>query len=514
MQDRQIWDAVVIGSGMGGLSCAAALAKTGHRVAVVEQHSVAGGLTQTFRRGGFRWDVGVHYLGEVGPQGESHELLDWLTDDAIEFASLGTVYDILHFPDGFEVKFPCSETAIKDELKAKFPESASDIDVVFLAMAEADRAGRALFPERAMPGLLAKVYGLWHDAAIRKWWGRSSAEVLGELVHDPKLRAVLLAQKDNYGGVPAREMSFGLQAMVMRHYFNGAYYPVGGAGAFADALVPVIEQAGGAIKLKAKVKELLVENSLVVGVLLDDGSTLRAHSVFSGIGARNTVGLLPAGMRDSEWSREILSFAPSVCHVGLYLGLEGDIRANGATASNHWFHENWDINGDAWDPASGSPAPAVFISFPSLKDPEHDPGAKRRHTAEIVAMVRWDAFAPWQDSALGHRPPDYIAFKADIERRLMEQFARYFPALAPLVVTREMSTPLTNAAFIGSQHGAIYGIEVSPRRFLSKSLRARTPVPGLYLTGQDVVTPGVTGAMIAGVLSASRYESKVRAHLL
>jgi all-trans-retinol 13,14-reductase len=64
--DRDSWDAIVLGSGIGGLACAAALARTGYAVLVVEQHYVAGGLTQTFHRSGFRWDVGVHYLGEMG----------------------------------------------------------------------------------------------------------------------------------------------------------------------------------------------------------------------------------------------------------------------------------------------------------------------------------------------------------------------------------------------------------------------------------------------------------------
>src|SRR5271169_2604800 len=345
---RGPWDAIIIGSGIGGLACAAALARTGSVVIVVEQHQVAGGLTQTFSRSGFRWDVGVHYLGEMGPDGEAHAILHWLADGTIAFASLGAVYDTIHFPGNFEVQFARPQASLQLELKDKFPASSSDIDAFFAALAEADNAGRALFAQRAMPSLLAKVHGLWHERDIRKWWGRSSAEVLDQLVSDPKLRAVLLAQKGNYGGTAANEMSFGAHATVMRHYFNGAYYPVGGAKALAEALVPVVEQAGGEIRLGAKVQELLVENATVVGVRLEDGTQLRAPWIFSDAGARNTVSLLPADMCDCEWAREILSFAPSVCHIGLYLGLEGDIRANGAKPSNHWFHETWDINAGVW----------------------------------------------------------------------------------------------------------------------------------------------------------------------
>ena len=224
--------------------------------------------------------------------------------------------------------------------------------------------------------------------------------------------------------------------------------------------------------------------------------------------------LLPADMRDCEWAREIFSFAPSVCHIGLYLGLEGDIRANGATLSNHWFHETWEIDAGVWrNPMEEPSAPGLFVSFPSLKDPAHDPGERQRHTAEIVAMTSWEPFAPWSDSTLYHRPEAYTDFKAAIERNLLAQFARHFPALAPMVVVHELSTPLTTLGFIGAQHGAIYGLEVSPRRFLSESLRIKTPVPGLFLTGQDVVTPGVTGAMIGGVLAAAAIEPRVYPHL-
>ena len=206
--------------------------------------------------------------------------------------------------------------------------------------------------------------------------GPLSAEVLSQLVSDPKLRAVLLAQKGNYGGAAASEISFGVHALIMRHYFNGAYYPIGGAQAFAKALVPVIEKAGGEVRLRTKVRELSLENATVVGVRLEDDTQLRAQRVLSDAGARNTVSLLPVEMRDGEWAREILSFAPSVCHVGLYLGLEGDIRANGATPSNHWFHESWDIDAGVWrNPAEDPTAPALFISFPSLKDPRMNPAS-------------------------------------------------------------------------------------------------------------------------------------------
>ena len=508
------FDAIVIGSGIGGLACASALTKTGHKVLVLEQHYVAGGLTQTFSRDGFTWNVGMHYLGEMGPQGSVRGILDWICDGRIEMASMGATYDTVHFPGGFEMQFSRPQASLKLNLKEKFPASAAEIDTFFAALGEAEHAGRALFAQRAMPWPLAKVNQFWHHAEVERWWGRTSIEVLRESISDPRLRAVLMAQRGDYGD-PSEAASFGIHAVIMRHYCNGAFYPIGGAKAFADALVPIIENGGGEVRLNARVDELLIEDASVVGVRLSDGTELRAPHVFSDAGALNTVGrLLPAAMRESDWAREVLSFKPSVCHIGLYLGMEGDIRANGATASNHWFYQSWDLDAGVWrDPFVESAPPGLFISFPTLKDPRHDPGARQRHTAEIVVMTRWEAFSPWADSRIGARPPDYAAFKDVVERHLLAHFARCFPALAPMVVCHELSTPLTTTAFTGSPQGAIYGLETSPRRFLSDSLRAKTPIPGLFLAGQDVVSPGVTGAMMGGVLAAAAIEPKLFARL-
>jgi all-trans-retinol 13,14-reductase len=223
---------------------------------------------------------------------------------------------------------------------------------------------------------------------------------------------------------------------------------------------------------------------------------------------------LPAELRGSDWARDVLSFKPSVCHLGLYLGLEGDIRANGASASNHWFYESWDLAGGLWrDPMADPAVPGLFVSFPTLKDPRHQPGERQRHTAEIVVKTHWEPFMAWADSSFGHRPSDYAASKDLIERRLLAQFGRYFPALAPMVVCHELSTPLSTVAFTGARQGAIYGLETSPRRFLSESLRARTPIPGLFLAGQDVASPGVMGAMMGGVLAAASIEPRAFAHV-
>jgi all-trans-retinol 13,14-reductase len=503
------FDAIVIGSGIGGLACACALTRSGLKVLVLEAHFAAGGLTQTFSRKGFTWAVGLHYLGDMGEGGSARKILDWLSGGTIRFAPSGPVYDTVHLPGGFEFQFARPQAALVAELMERFPASAAELDVFFAALVNAELAGRAIFEQRAMPELLGKAAWLLHRSEINKWWGRTTEFVLREMISDPQLRAVLAAQRGDYGPDPSQS-SFGMHATIMRHYMHGAYFPIGGADAFAENLVPVIERGGGEVRTRAQVIDILIEEGAVAGVRLKSGLEERCPVVFSDIGARNTIKqLLPMRLLGSAWAREIIALRPSACHIGMYLGFHGDIRSRGGTSSNHWFYEASDIAGGLWrDPAHQSSAPSLYVTFPSLKDPTADM-ATQMHTAELVTFTDWEVFSRWEDSHIGQRPPDYLELKETITGRLLAQFERHFPALAPLIVHRELSTPLSSVAFTAAEHGGVYGLEASPRRFLSNALRAKTPVPGLYLTGQDVGSAGIVGAMMGGLLSAAALEPKL-----
>jgi all-trans-retinol 13,14-reductase len=507
------WDAIVVGSGMGGLACAAALANFGRRVLVLERHYVAGGLTHTFSREGFTWDVGVHYLGQFGPDGEARRMFEWLAGTPIEMASMGTVYDTVHFPGGFEFEYARPESALRRNLVEAFPASERAIDAWLDALRSGRDAHHAVHALRVMPRGMAAPYRWWKQREIDRWVARTTKAVIEEIVADPRLRAVLMAQWVDYGGAPA-SASFAMHATVADSYLGGAWYPRGGAAMFARMLVPAIERAGGAVRTSTAAASLIVEDSRVVGVHTDAGEALHAPHVFSDIGARETVTkLLPESMRNSEWAREILSFKPNVAHVCLYLGLEGDIHAHGANKSNHWFYQSWDPAVGVWADAFEQSEPqGLFVSFPSLKDPAHEPGPKQKHTAEAVALVDWETFSAWAHSRHDARPGEYETYKQTLERHLLGLFGRYFPGLAPLVAFHELSTPLSTIAFTGHAQGAFYGLEVTPRRFLSRALDASTPIPGLHLAGQDVMTPGVAGAMFGGALAAGTIEPRIFRH--
>jgi all-trans-retinol 13,14-reductase len=503
------FDVIVIGSGMGGMTTAAALSRFEHRVLLLEQAETIGGLTHSFSRDGFSWDVGLHYCGMFGRDQFAGRILNWLSDGTIEFRSVGTVYDILHFPDGFEVSVGRPADAYKMELKDKFPGHGAEIDAYFEALLTAEETSHMVGTERAMPEALRSMHLWWNKRKIQRWCGRTTSEVLGDLISDSKLAAVLTAQWPDYGGKPT-EASFAIHATIMGHYLEGAAYPVGGAAAIARGLVPVIEAAGGSARAGTPVDRIVIEDGRAVGVRTRSGEEFRAPAVVSAIGAGETVKhLLPADARTQGWAREISGFRPALCHFEVYLGFEGDITQHGATRANHWFHESWDTNEAIWSAAEGAPIPAMFVSFASLKDAAHDPGPSMRYAGSIAVFTDWSAVARFTNTDGKTPSPDWPAFKAGIESRMMAFFAEKFPALAPLVVYHELGTPLATVSFTGHEKGGFYGVELTPRRMLSDALSARTPVRGLFLSGQDVMTPGIAGAFAGGLFGAAAIDLRV-----
>jgi all-trans-retinol 13,14-reductase len=501
------WDVIVIGSGIGGLAAAAALSRQGRRVLVLEQQDELGGLTQSFTRAGYSFDIGVHYIGGAGEldgqAGPVKKIFDALTPHGVQMASTGAVYDRVCFP-GLTVEFERPVERLIATLKQHFPHESAGIDAYFAALEPARKALEAVFAAHSAPQLVARGLMWWKEDDVARWVQRTTMEVIASFVTDPKLQAVLAAQWGDHGGRPS-QASFAVHATVMSSYFDGAWYPVGGSSAFAEQFASGIRANGGELRVGARVTQVRVDSGKVLGVTLDGGEEIDARCVVSDTGLRSTLRMLPSEEVDYDWAQDALAIEPSVGYVGLYLGLKGDIAANGATTANDWLFETWDVDRLWRGPQHEPEAPLFFTSFPSLKNPLHDPGPEQRHTCEIVAFVDPAAFGAWEHEEMrpgAERERGYLQVKKHVERGLLAQFTRHYPRLAPMIDHVTTSTPISLATRTGAEHGAMYGLSTAPDRFLSNALNPRTPIGGLFLAGQDVCCPGVTGALMGGLMAA------------
>jgi len=501
------WDAIVIGSGIGGLSVAATLAKlAGIRVLVLERHYTAGGFTHTFRRPGYEWDVGVHYIGEASdPRGMTSRLFDFITDGELEWADMGDVYDRIILGEnsydlvkGFE--------NFRAQLHEYFPGDKDAIDAYLEKVVATMKKSQLFFAEKAVPPFVSSLFGGMMRRPVLKEATRTTREVLEEITQNQELIGVLTGQFGDYGLVPAKS-SFLIHSMVVAHYFRGAAYPVGGSSRIAETILPVIESSGGEVVTNAEVAEIIIEDGQAVGVKLVDGHELRAPTVISDAGAANTFEhLVPAAVAEQiGYAAKAREVGSSVAHLSLYVGLKGTTEELQLKKTNFWIYQNHkhEENFERFEADINAPFPVVYLSFPSAKDPDFDHRYPGHSTIEAVTLGPYDSFKRWEGTSWKKRGAEYDELKASLSERLLENIYKYAPATRGKVEIAELSTPLTTRNFAAHPQGEIYGLQLTPNRFKQRWLRPRTPIKGLYLTGADAAGPGVMGALMGGMLCGS-----------
>lgn len=505
-----MYDAIIIGSGIGSLTTAGLLARTaGARVLVLEQHTTPGGLTHSFRRMGASWDVGLHYVGDMEPGSRPRQLFDYLTDGALAWNRMPAGYDRFYLPGhGLDVTIPAGADEYQRLLTSLFPHEKTAIrrycrDVKRAYSWMSLHYAREMVPPRAAPAVRLAQRALAGHALER------TQHYMERRFRDPALRALLTTHWGDYGVEPARS-AFVAHAMIVGHYMNGAWFPRGGSAQIARMIEKGITSAGGRIRLGQDVEEILVEDGAAVGVRVTDHSGAqpvsyeeRAPIIISGIGARETYQRLlpttgPTGGLTARVREQVAGLGHGGSAVTVYLTL--DHYPECVTGANVWINTD---TGRA-DPArmtadllDGHPRSA-FISFPGIKSGE------AHATAEIISFVTPEAFERWEGTRPGLRGEDYEALTSSMARALIDLAESAVPGLTDAVQYVEVGTPLTVEHYTSHARGCFYGLPLTPERFHADLGTPSTPITNLILTGQDAGMPGIVGAAMAGLSAACK----------
>jgi prolycopene isomerase len=430
------YDAVVIGSGLGGLASAATLARAGRRVLVVERHDQPGGYASTFRRGGFTFEVSLHLLDAVEPGEPNRRLLDDL-GIATELELLRPVAQRREIWPEHDLVIPYGRDAYLDALSRGFPAERQGLSrLLDLAHAAHDAFHEGTGDVLAPLGVLARS---------------TAGAVVDAHVGDRRLRAMLAMFGRGWLGLPLDELA-AVQFLVAWYSFHryGGSYPRGGSSAIVSALCRVVESAGGSVCTSTAVTRIHIERRRVAAVDLSDGRHIATRLVLSNASPQHTLAIV--GGDDARWRARIARLKPSVSCIKVWLGL--------TSADAAWRDYDLYVNdayeaGARLDPRTSG----LSITMPHVLTG----GAP---VASVTSLVEHDSVVTREDGDV-----------------LVARAARALPSLTQRISLQEVATPATFERFTSNPHGAIYGARATAEQCGARRLPRETPFDGLWLAG-------------------------------
>ncbi|MEQ1439815.1 NAD(P)/FAD-dependent oxidoreductase [Fontimonas sp. SYSU GA230001] len=523
-------DVAIVGAGLGGLTAGAVLAQAGIRVAVFDQHYVAGGCCTQFSRGGprqrYNFDIGLHYIGDCGPDGKIPQILGGLGIDLPVEPMDADGFDILVFPD-FRFPIPVGRDRFRDRFVQMFPRERRGIDRYVRFLREIDELlGRVDRNKGRMSWGIA-----WHaftrGRLANKYRNATLKDLLDSCSTDPQVRAVMAGQNGDYGLPPSR-VSASLHAGLSNHYFHGAYYPRGGGQTIADRLSAYIEAHGGSVHLRREVARILVEDGRAVGVRTRDHKgtehEVRAPAVLSNADLRVTLEqLLPADALPAQWRERSRNFEMAAAIFMTCLGIRGDMRERGMNNANYWQFDGYDFE-SFYDTARDMTPRGAYITSATLKDPtttHHAPAGISSVEAMTVLSGKpehWGlsgAQAQQQACDWDYKNRSaYLDLKSRIEQDLIGRVDALFPGSRAAIEFCESASPMSHIRYTRATDGTGYGLAATPQQFFEHRPGYSGPLPGLYFAGASTrAGHGVLGAMLSGQRCARRIARELGAPL-
>ena len=485
---RDRYDVVVVGSGIGGLTSAALLARSGLDVLVVERHDRVGGYGHAFRRGRYLFDSAVHMIGGCEPVayeggGLVHQLLATLgVRDQVEFERIDPCYEAV-YPD-LSLRVPCDLEGFVDAHAEEFPSEGKALRQLMQECLNVRQETRRAADSRHAFDV-SRVQSRF--PTLLRYRRATLANVLDEHIDSPRLRSAL-ATLWPYLGLPPSRLSFVYFAtMLMSYVADGAYYCRGTFQRFADALASALCAQGGEVLLRSTVRRITVEGGRACGVVLENGQRIAADRVLSNADALQTVHeLVGPEAFPASYLAGLRRMHPSLSAFVVYVAT--DLPLDRATTSHETFYYP-SFDHDAAHATSECGAPDwLSVTVPTLADPSLAPSGE--HLLLLTALVRHDAV-------------DWRARKAATTRTLVELADRNLGGLAGHVRLCEGASPRTIERYTRNSNGALYGWELTPRNVGPGRPGIQTPIEALHLVGHWTQPGGgVYGVVTSGVQTA------------
>lgn len=486
-------DILIIGSGLGGLVCGAILGKEGFKVCIIEKNKQIGGCLQTFVRDKIIFDSGVHYIGGLGKGQNLHQIFKYLGIlDKLKLQQMDMdAFDKIIFQDD-EKEYPMAQgyDNFIDHLTKEFPGEAAAIRVYCDKIKEVC----SKFP----------YYNLraGNDGNEKtETFSLNARSFIDSLTTNLKLREVLAGNNALYAGIPDKS-PFYVHALVLNSYIESSWKCVDGGSQIGKQLARIIRENGGDIIRNSKVVQLVENNGLIDHIKLEDGTLMYAKNYISNIHPAKTLEITKSSIIRNVYRKRIATLENTISSFTVNIVLKKDSFKYFKT--NYYYHgENsvwygWNYNEDNW--------PMGYVLFLSASS-KIDTYAE---SVTLLTYMRYDDVKLWENtfntaSIKNDRGETYDEFKKRKAEKLIDLVEERFPGLKSCIQSYYTATPLSYRDYIGNEDGSLYGILKNNNDPMKSLISARTKIPNLFFTGQNMVLHGILGVSISALVTCSAF---------
>ena len=480
------YDIIIIGSGLGGLTCGYILSKNGYKVAIFEQGVQFGGCLQTFKRKGVKFETGVHYVGSLSEGYTLNTFFHYLSlFPQIEVSELDPLgFDVISFK-GEKYKYAVGYDNFVNELAKKFPDEYENLK----NYANAIKTVANSSPFHSMGGDSSDVIKHLDSSSVTT----SVNDFISSFTSNETLQNVLVGMIPLYNGVKDKTPLY-VHAFINDSNIQGVYRIVGGSDKIADSLVNSIRSYGGEVFASSKVCKIICSASKAVSIVLENGDEILTDYVISNTHPKITIDMINSSLIRPMYRNRICQMEQSVANFTIYL----KFKKNTVPYINHnYYHYNgneiW--NGEKYT-AENWPRGYLYMHLCS----QHS--AQYAEAGEILTIMRYDEVAQWAGTKVERRGEAYKEFKRIKAEKVLAQLERDFPGTLANVEAYYTSSPLTYLDYTGTIEGSMYGVlrDVNAPRILH-----RTKIPNLFFTGQNISAHGIMGVIIGAIITCSEF---------